>query len=186
MDEPMVNHLGVRPSPQVTKDVLMESLVQGSSLMVTRSSTQEILGVGANGTIGMHESTPNVPDPEFKRILRALDDLYVKAEEIHGDIFRLFETSIFFEISHLCVAKEMRGKGLCRHIIQETLQLAKGLGYKAAIVEATADHSRRALLKQGFKVLSEINYDEYTQDGIHLFKGLPQKKFSLLGASLLT
>ncbi|XP_040581546.1 arylalkylamine N-acetyltransferase 1 [Lepeophtheirus salmonis] len=187
-DEPMVQHLNFQPYPKVTDVIIMDSLKKGTSIMITDKHTQSILAVGINGTLTINEKYPEYDDTKFMKIIKALNDLYVQADEKHGNIFKLFETTNFFEISHLSVAKEARGRGLCKEIIKETLKIAKKLGFQAVIVEATANHSRRALLHEGFIVLSEFNYEDYTQGNNRdpIFKGVPHEKFSLMVKKILT
>ncbi len=78
----------------------------------------------------------------------------------------------FYFVSHLSADKNWRGKGVASGGLRVACDVAKALGFRLVLSEASGIFSRRAMEAAGLRCEEEVLYDELEYEGKKLFEKL--------------
>lgn len=107
----------------------------------------------------------NNPDQHFAKIFRLLYE-----ENIKLDLFRRYDTEQIFELRILSVDGRFRGRGIAKHLMQQSQQLAAARGFHVIKGEATGLFSQKILQADDFVVIGEAKYaTKRNADGSPMF-----------------
>ena len=145
VDEPMSNALnmydGINRSA-ILNQFAVDGLNENMSIIAIDEKTDKLLGVCINQTAQPSNLDPETElqkylkeydDPKFGHILRVLHGVNQNA----GDLFKAYDTNIFFDIKMLATDKNNRKGGLAKDLLQRSVMLAKVLGFNVIKTEAT-------------------------------------------------
>uniref|UniRef100_A0A1A9WWX8 aralkylamine N-acetyltransferase n=1 Tax=Glossina brevipalpis TaxID=37001 RepID=A0A1A9WWX8_9MUSC len=139
----------------------LKTLKANLSVMAV-SDDNEIAGVALNGILraGDLETAKNklqlIDDEKYRKIFQLLYD-----HNLQTDIFDYFKVDKAFDMSILSVDEKFRGKGIAKHLVENSENLAKKHGFKLLKADATGVFSQKIFKSAGFEVLHEQYYNKY-------------------------
>merc|ERR1711962_402682 len=172
VDEPMSNALNMYDSinrSAILNQFAIDGLNENMSIIAIDEKTDKLLGVCINQTAQPSNLDPETElqkylkeydDPKFGHILRVLHGVNQNA----GDLFKAYDTNIFFDIKMLATDKNNRKGGLAKDLLQRSVMLAKVLVFNVIKTEATGLYSRKAFERIGFHVNAEYLYSDYKDE----------------------
>ena len=135
----------------------------------TTTPQQNIVGVILNGI-----SNRTDPADTFKISSEKLNFIFTLIDQISNaqDLYDLYKTDRIFHCDIINIDQNQRGQNLSARLISASLEQARKLGITAGSVVCTSLFSRKAFLRQDFKVIKEILYSDYgkgrlTDMGVH-------------------
>ena len=91
-----------------------------------------------------------------------------------GDIFQNHpEDTKYYDMFTLATKPALRGKGIGKKLVQQSLILAQKAKCSAAIVLATSDFSRKIFVKLDFELISSKEWEDCVFDGNPAFGDVP-------------
>ena len=91
-----------------------------------------------------------------------------------GDIFQNHpEDTKYYDMFTLATKPALRGKGIGKKLVQQSLILAQKAKCSAAIVLATSDFSRKIFVKLEFELISSKEWEDCVFDGNPAFGDVP-------------
>ena len=132
---------GINRSP-ILNQFAIDGLNENMSIIAIDETTNKVLGVCINQTAQPTNVDPETElqkylneydDPKFSHILRVLHGVNQNA----GDLFKTFNTNIFFDIKMLATDRNNRKGGLAKDLLERSVLLAKALGFDTIKTEAT-------------------------------------------------
>jgi len=107
-------------------------------------------------------------DETFYPTAAILHDVQIKGK----DFFYKNGFTTAFHLKMLSVSPQVRGMGIANDLVRRSVDLARCLGYKMCITEATGNYSRKAFVKAGFEIAAECKYSDYKFEGKTVFSGI--------------
>lgn len=152
-----------------------KSLAEGLTV-VARTPGGEMAGVflaedfATPGPEGLEEAAPN-----FGPIGALLDSLSGPYREAKG--FAPGECAHLFMLG---VDPTFAGQGIAHRLVVRSLENARALGYRCAVLEATGAASQHVFRKLGFRELGRIPYGDFHFMGERIFRAVPEPEAALL------
>ena len=85
-----------------------------------------------------------------------------------------FKSRNVTDFQMIAVHPDARGLGLATDLVKRSVQLATCLGFVGCKTEATGNYSKKAFLKCGFEIVSDIKYKEFKVDGKKPFAAIKE------------
>lgn len=175
--EPVTRELNVRPDDfaRFVRSFFPKFLREGLSIVARDAVTGEVVGAQLNDDMGTE-----LPDP---------DGLYEWAEpvmgllgELDGRYFgdRVVEPRQYAHLFLVAVSPLYRRKRISPQLLELSLAVAAGKGYKKATAEATGLISQHVLRKAGFEPRVEIPYAKFEYNGYRPFQGIKDHPSAVL------
>lgn len=160
--EPTALALGLGPEnlKQFVEALLPKFLGEGLSIVARDAHTGEIVGAQLNDEVSM--DLPIEPS-QFEWAVPIL----AMAGDVYGRYFQGQppQPGESFHIFIIGVSRSFRGKDIGQRLIDLSLGLARGRGYKKAVVEASGIISQHIFRKAGFTTRVEIPYATFEYEG---------------------
>lgn len=135
----------------------------------TASPHKNVVGVILNAISNRNakEETLVIPSEKLTFIFSLID----KVSKGH-DLYELYQTDRLFHCDIINIDESQRGQNLSARLIDTSLDKARQMGVKGAVVVCSSLFSRKAFIRQGFEVRNEILYSEHgngrlTDMGVH-------------------
>ncbi|KAK9751376.1 Acetyltransferase (GNAT) family [Popillia japonica] len=162
-DEPIVKSLGLGNKPNNIMDQhIMKSLSQGLSLIARCKYDGCIVGAVVNE--GTCPWDPDIWDRFACTLcnvkLRQLYQFYAYLQRL-PNLWNLACTQKIFEIAHLCVKHEERGKGLATALVRQAIETGADCGYSCIRVDATAIQTQKICERLKMKLVYDVPYCTY-------------------------
>uniref|UniRef100_A0A1B0A181 aralkylamine N-acetyltransferase n=1 Tax=Glossina pallidipes TaxID=7398 RepID=A0A1B0A181_GLOPL len=142
----------------------LKTLEANLSVMAV-SDANEIAGVVLNGILrpgdlqAAKKKLQTKDDEKYRKIFQLLYD-----HNLQTDIFEYFKIDKAFDMSILSVDEKFRGKGIAKHLVENSESLAKKHGFKLLKADATGVFSQKIFKSAGFEVLHEQYYNKYVDN----------------------
>jgi ribosomal protein S18 acetylase RimI-like enzyme len=167
--EPITRALSVTPEdfrqfvqafcPKFTREAL--------SVIARDIATGEAVGVQLNDDMGTE--LPDIPGG-FGSLAPAMALLTELDHRHFGD--QALEPNRYAHLFFIAVLSGYRRRGICKGLLDLSLEIARDRGYRRAIAEATGIFSQHVLRKAGFEARVEVPYSTFEYDGTRPFQGI--------------
>ena len=85
------------------------------------------------------------------------------------DLFELYSVNKILSIGMISVDESYGGRGICQKLVNASLKRAAEFGIGAARAQTLSFYSEKAFLKQGFNIVKELPYSDFTFNGKLVF-----------------
>uniref|UniRef100_A0A0R3RZZ5 N-acetyltransferase domain-containing protein n=1 Tax=Elaeophora elaphi TaxID=1147741 RepID=A0A0R3RZZ5_9BILA len=141
--------------------------------IIERPKLNEIKECENDEILASPKGTNEQSKSEIERLPRSAIEIRRLLCAMESKIWHLVESSTkkLLEIMVISTHEKYTGRGLMRELLTFDLTEQKRDGIQGGITEATALNSQKLFAKLGYKVLYQINYDEWLdEDGSQIFK----------------
>ncbi|GMR43678.1 hypothetical protein PMAYCL1PPCAC_13873, partial [Pristionchus mayeri] len=156
---------------QCYRDLIEHCVASGFSC-VQRNSEGRIVGMNMSSVVDYGVKTRQYYLTESKyptRVQLSVDLLEALNENKWAGIPADVEQLLYIEI--VCVSPQYRNCGLAQKLLDLSYKKARAAGASGAFAECTALPSQKLFGKTGYRVVQEINLDEYLgEDGKPIFE----------------
>lgn len=139
------------------RSLLLGAIGDKLSLVCEDTINREIIGYALSEDFSKIHNFSNPFSPKYPPIVGLL-------EKLSHDFQKTCIGKMGYAIHLLMVGvgRSCLNEGIGTHLVIKSLEMAKLMGFKVAVAEATSNYSQRIFSRLGFKIKRVIPYSEYT------------------------